>query len=726
MRFKKTVSAVLAAALTASSVSICAFAEEDQTMKTEMTYVKERMDIPENCTDFNYSTGTDNNKTSYRFTWNDPSEEIDYTEIGKVTSLNVSITGKVIKSIYINRISDYNWQASFAKLSDKAILDKAVAYIKEINPTILSQTKIDEDSLKISLFGEEATLSFHREVNGVSVTGQTGRIVINKNTGELINYRYNWINGASFSDSKGAISLVEAKNAYKKLFDSDLIYTLEYDWKEKKYIPHLTYQQNSFGQINAFSGKLSTFEDYNAYTTEDDVADNEAAEANPTTGFKNDNGARVVTFSPEEIAKLEKENTLIKAEDALKKLAKYDFLLIPESSEISWQSCSYNEMQGYYVRNVTFTAKVKDYYDLNKEPPVLLDDLNYYNIDDTVSGRFSINAETGELLSYSGFSYDNGSNLSSVKAKETANKAIKTILGNNKEKFEDLSESYKNTRYAEYDRKTGAGIGNPITTSIAYSASRQENGIKCINENLSISIDNNGYVSSFRVNFNKNVTYPEPNKIISKNQAYNSFFKNVDFGLRYRCAYRSEDKKVVSALVYAANSTLCIDAFTGKSVNSDGSAIYVDETGNYTDLENSKYKAYAEKLANYGIKLIDKEGKLNENEVITAGDFISLLNAIGYNYYDESKTITEDRKLSRQVAAMIIVKARYGSDIAEMTSLFKNKFKDVKDDSKYLGYIMISDAAGFIKGNSSGKFNPNIAFTRGRAIKLIYDILSKN
>ena len=50
MRFKRAGSAILAAALTATSVGIYSYAAEDQAMKAELTYVKQRLDIPEKYT----------------------------------------------------------------------------------------------------------------------------------------------------------------------------------------------------------------------------------------------------------------------------------------------------------------------------------------------------------------------------------------------------------------------------------------------------------------------------------------------------------------------------------------------------------------------------------------------------------------------------------------------------------------------------------------------------
>ena len=573
MRFKKTMSAVLAAALAVSTASICSFAEEDKEMKEEMTYVKQRLDIPEELSDFNYSTGTQYNKNRFNFSWSVPQDKIDYKTPGNLISLNVNISGKVITNVYVNKVySNNSWTASFAKLSDAELIAKAKEYINAINPTITKNTMIDDDSLNISLFGNEATLRFYRVANGIKVTGQTGSITIDKNTGDLIRYNYNWITGAGFSDTSRAISEDDAKKAYQENFGSDLVYTLSYDWETKKYTPHLVYRQNAFGQINAFTGKVSVFEDYEAYGSNDDMAMETAAVAEADNGIraKGEEGAKEITFTPAELEKLEKENSLIKAEDALKQLRKYDFFLIPESSEVTWQNCRYNEQKGYYIRSVSFSADIKDYYDLNSEEyKIMIEN----GMGCSVSGSFTNNAETGEIFSFSNFSYDNGTNLSETTAKTIAEKAAKTLLGNKYSKFNSNPESYSNTRYLEYDRWSGEGIGNPITTSVSYNANREAYGIKCESENYGLTVDNSGYVSRFYANFNDDVTYPKPDNIISIDKAYKNFFDNVDFGLRYRCAYRSNDKKTVTALVYAADSTLCIDAFTGKRVNYDGSEL---------------------------------------------------------------------------------------------------------------------------------------------------------
>ncbi len=733
MRFKKATAALLAAALAVPTMCITAYAEEDAAMKKALTYVKERMDIPKECTEFDYSTRSENNSKRYVFTWRLP-DDTDYStlEDGTYSNVRVEITGSVIKNVSISKYDKTgDWSASFAKLSDEKIMAAAKKYIDELNPTVREKTVIDEDSLSISLYGNYAYVSFHREYKGIPVTGQTGTVSVDKNTGELLNYRYNWTNGASFKDPEGAISQSAAEEAYKSLFGSDINYTVSYDWDKKEYIPHLIYTQTSYGQINAFTGKLSNFEDYDSYDRgdDDDMAEEEAYDnAAPTMA----SGAnKAVTFTAEEIKKLEDESKLITARAALDKLAEYEFFLIPENCDIEWESCSYNERNGYYIRNVSFKGKLKDYIDLSGSDIYNKYGINIEDVDDKdyIWGSFSINAETGELLSFNNYAADNGTSISESKAKKIADKAAKSLMGDKLSKFASLEKTYANTRYLEYDRKTGRGIGTPITTSVSFSANREAYGIRCRDESYSLTVNNDGYVSDFRCNYIENIEYPDPANKVSADEAYKAFFEKADLSLKYRVAYKSETKKVVSALVYSANSTLCVDALTGKVVNYDGSELYEAPNGEYTDLEGSKYAKYAEKLAKYGIFLMDEEGRLNESEAITASDLFALFGNAGIGWYDLNNiTVTKiepDTKLSRQTAAVLLVSARFGKEVAELKGIYKSKFSDVSEDSKYLGYIAISDAAGLIKGNSSGKFLPKKAFTRGAAIKLVYDILAK-
>lgn len=715
MKFTRSSAVIMAAVMAASAVGVTAFAEEDAEMKKVLTNVKERLDIPEELTDFDYRTSTQNGRNLYTFTWSTPAGSEDYQQY------HVTISGKVIKSVNIYN-NNYNWEPSFAKLSDEKLMEACKKYIKEINPTIDPQIAIDEDSFSISLYGEQATLRFHRSVEGHPVTGQTGSVTVNKDTGELMGYRLNWVNGAGFSAPDGAISETDAKTAYEKLFDSELTYTTEYDWEKKEYIPHLIYAQTESGQINAFTGEKSTFEDYDSYAGDDSIAEEADMEMGvaETTAASGANGiaSKAVSFSENELAKLEQENKLIKAEDAMKTLRATGVLYIPEDAEITWQNCYYNERSGYYIRRVQFESNYADYIDLNGDDKIYpIDDVVYEEYRGmTVSGSFTINAETGELLSYYNYAPDDGtSSLDSAAAAKTAADAVKKLAGSKASKFGTLEQKYTNTVGEK---------GSERTVSISYSANRVENGINCRSEGVSVEVGSNGYVTSYNLNYNEKVSYPKPTGIISKSEAYKKFFDQVNFELKYRCAYRTSDKKVVTALVYAADSDLLIDAFTGKRTDYNGRTVTDAElSGEYADIAGTAYEEVAEKLARYGITLMDDNNYLNADMTITADEFCGLLGNIGIGY-DNIEAISGTTKLNRRMASQIVVTAKYGKDVAEMASIFKSKFADVPENSAGIGYIAIADASGLITGKD-GKFSPAVKFTRGDALMLAYNYLSE-
>ena len=720
MKLRRLGAGVLAAALSATSVGICAYAEEDAAMKQALTYVKQRLDIPEELTEFQHRTSTEQNNTRYTFSWNDKDGS---------KSMNVQITGRVIKNINIYKDWDEDdYKTSFAKLSDEKLTEIAKKYIKEINPTVFDKIEIDNE-ISISLYGPEAILAFSRVENGIPVTNQTGYVCINKNTGELLRYNFNWINGATFSDAKGAISLKDAQKAYKKLFPVEKVYTLEYNWEKDEYIPHLIYRQTAAGQINAFTGELSTFEDYRSYDMDNGDDDAAMAEEAAITNDANPGmGAKEITFTEAEIAKLEEESKLISAEKELKDLQKLGIFYIPKQSEVSSQDCRYDEKSKSYIRNVSFNGETDRYVDLNGDIIIPLEDVKRSSDTYRFYGYFSYNAETGELLSFNCSAPDVGTNMDTAKYTKKADEITKKLLGDKAEKFGKLENTYSSKSYSKYDPDTGKAIGEPRISSMTFNANRVENGITCVNESVYLRIGNIGYVTDYNVHFNADVTYPKPDKIISANRAYAQFFKQVELGLKYRCAYKTDEKKVVSALVYATNKNLYIDAFTGKLTTSSGSEIFVvEDTGDYTDLENSEYKVYAEKLRKYGITLMDKQNRLNGNDPITALDFSNVMSSAGINIRadeKDSKIINEDTIVTRQLAAYLLVYGKYGKEVASMTSIFKSKFSDVKEGSKYVGFIMIADESGLLKGSGS-KFSPKAEMTRGETLKLIYNYLSK-
>lgn len=729
MKFKKTASVLLAAAMLVPQTCIVSYAaEKNADMTTALTYVKQRIDIPENLTAFTHSSRLVAGKNSYSFNWHTETDG-DYEEI------NVNIIGKVI-TYFDNGKTVYGTDYKFAKLESDELYKKAKEAVKMLNPTVCNNIEISETP-SISLSANYARFNIKRVKDGIPVAGSTGHLYLNKDTGELLEYNLNWIVGAGFADPADAVSVETAQKSFEREFPVELVYTTEYDWETGKMTPHLIYRQTKTGEIDALTGKLSTYEEsYLEYeetvAEEDDCDEGGDEDINPDTAG--------VNFTESEIEKLELEEKLIKADEAIKIIQDMGIFNISDNAESTYSSCDYDDFLGVYVRNVSFQSDVTGYVAID-EPDVeevveeVEDVADGDDSDSTpaydpkakqvtyrVYGNIQINAETGELLRYI---CSNSSNMNATKLKtEKGTDRIlaarfKKIAGEVAEEFPtDKANVTYHREYISKERRDNGEIGELRGGTARIN--RYANGIKCMDETASITIDRNGKVSSYDITY-YGIEYPEPKNIITEEDAYTSFFDQVDFSLRFRCALK-DNKDVVTALVYTAARMLYIDAFTGKLTASTGSEVYYEaETGEYTDLNGSRYGKIAKKLAAYGITVMDEDGSLNEDKVITREEFRNLVRNIGcYARVEEEE---KGKPLTRQYAAKIFAYGRISETIAEMP-IFKSSFSDVKETSKYVGYIEVVTNLGYMSGKG-GKFSPAKKVTRGQALKMIYDILAK-
>ncbi|MBQ8613139.1 MAG: S-layer homology domain-containing protein [Ruminiclostridium sp.] len=707
MKFKKTLSAALAMSLFATQSAVVSFAELDEAMKTALTYVKERIEIPEELSEFNYSKNIVYGKNSYSFTW-----ETDQTKSENYECINTTIRGKVI-----TQYERYGWGPddvsrgySFSKLSPEEILGKMREWLDTLNPTVSKNIEIDEDSLFISVSSETARATINRVSEGVPVKGQSGSIAINKDTGELISYGLDWVLGAGFPAKDKAISESEAVASFSEKIPLELVYTTSYDWEADETTPHLVYRQTDFTDVDALTGELTTFEGsyFNYYgDSDDDVTVEEDAdmEAGATV-----NGG--VNFTDKELEKLEKEGTLIRAEDALAKLVEMDIFHMGDNPAVSSSYTRYNEDLECYMMDVDFASKDTVYY-------VAEDKITGETVekekDVTISGSFYINAENGEIMNFYswGGTYDEYK-ITAASAKKLLKKYADTLAGDKADEFktDDIGISYSRTN------KDGTPYKGAKVTGADLFSYRYAYDIPCTSESLMIDIDREGKITSYNMNY-MGIDYPAPENILTEEEAFGKYFEQVDYSLQHRLAIK--ENKVYTAMVYNADRDMYIDAFSGKLTNYNGTEVIKQTKGGYTDLEGSKYRKIAEKLAVYNITLMDENGRLNEDEYITREEFSNLASRIGCYYYNRTGG---DKVLTRQFAAKILTSDILSEECAELAGVFKSPFSDVKDNNKYVGYIAVAVAKGVMKEAEAGKFCPSKKVTRGQALRLIYNILA--
>ncbi len=715
MKFKRTIASGLALATFFSGTSIVSYADEasEAAMRQALTYVKERIDIPEELTEFDYSKRVRYGKTTYDFNWRTPDNKDNIYHY-----IDVSVRGKVIVSYsgYCrDKEPDFNPddRYSFGKLSHDEIVEKMEYWIKKLNPSVYKDIELDEESLRISVSSDYASATIRRTSDGIPVMGQNGSIIINKNTGELIDYGLDWILGAGFPDYDDMISKSEAMDAFKEKMPTDLVYTATYDYKEEKYIPHLIYRQTDFSDIDALSGELTTFEGsyFNYYGGDADLEGDAEDDANPATGG---NG---VSFTEAELKKLELEGILMTAEEAVQMLVDMDMFWLGENPGVEY-SYSYADVENdEYYMNLTIASKDKTYYitedketgeDIQKERTV------------TTTAYVGLNPKTGEIKSFSSSSaYPCEAKLSEANSKTFIKKYIGILAGEKAKEFkvDDVKLSY--------DKKNKDGTPAEDSRIIFASASspRYVYDIPTMAESISININKAGKIIDYSINY-LGIEYPEPEKIITRDEAVDKYFDQVEYYLQHRLAIKKDPDTskdtVYTAVVYNADNELYIDAFTGKLTYSNGEEFIRVYKGGYTDLEGSKYKDIAEKLASYNITLMDENGRLNEDEYITRAEFAELMRYVGCWYYNSTGG---DKALTRQFAAKILTNSVISEECAELPGIFKTPFSDVKETSKYLGYIAVANALGYM-GGEDGKFYPSRKITRGEALEMLYERLA--
>ncbi len=715
MKFRKPASAMLAAAMLVSSSAIVSYAQEDAEMKAALTVVKERIEIPETLTEFTHYVRTNYGRKTYAFSWSAPDGS---------GSISAEVCGKVITEYSSSRddfafdlpeIDDGSTKPyTFAKLTKEELIQKAKEQIKKLNPTITKKIAVDSDNVRISLSGNDAYITIYRTENGVKVAGQNGSIVLNKNTGEMTRFYLNWIPGAGFKDSETAITKSAAQKGYREAFPLEKRYVAEYDWETKEYTPHLVFLRTDFGQIDAFTGKKATFEEsydyYEGAVAEADMALDDSDTENPATGG--------VSFSEQEIAKMELEGRLIKPDEMLSEMIESGIWSIPKNAEVeNYHTYPDSRTNAYYMR-VSIRANAPVYENMDDVPEPIADEEVIYQ--QTYYGSVTFNAETGEILSFYGNDLNGKRTLKSVKkAQQLIEKYFKEIAG---EKAADFPIDGKTAgiAYSDTDRN-GEPTESSVIMDISANTNRVVNGIVCDPEIASISLDASGRVSNYYLNY-LGLDYPKPENILENDAVYEKYFEQIGYELLYRVAYNNREKRVETALVYNADAELYIDAFSGTLVNGDGSEKTVRKPDHYTDLDSAdeSLRAAAEKLALYNVVLMDEKGRLNADKAVTRADFANLVRSIGVYYYDSSEN--GEKALTRKYAAKIL--ANQYADIAELPGLFGNTFSDVPDGDKYVGYIAIAAAKGYMKGEN-GKFRPSEKMTRGEALMLVYDYLSR-
>lgn len=702
MRKRRLLAMSMAAITALTSTSICAFAEgkDSEALAAAIVVAKTRLDIPEELTEFSYNVSS-GIRDSYRLTWSTPNTAEEYKYV------SVTVVSKVITSY---RTENYGWgsfndeDSRFGKLTGDELYEKAQQQVKKINPTVAKDIAIDRDSLSVRVSNDRATFTLSRTKNGVPVASDEGTLVINKDTGDLISFYINWHEKASFQSPDGVISIDSAKEKYADMIDLKPQYEFYYDWEAKELKSRLVYTQSDYGFINAFTGKKSNFESDGYFSSKDEFenADDTAEAENPSEGGGYD-------FTEQEKAEIDKDLPYGTEAAIVKMLTDDPFLTYTSDMELTWSHLykTITNDKTTYLYTVSFTNAKWNEYDEPVYNDIYDGDIAYDTVasepTDFQSIALTVNAETGELISYS--LYDSAStqkdSYDMAKADKLADEIAKKYAGSKLDEYR-AAPSASNS-WIDGDTKTEWFWGS------SHGWNRYANDIIVSGDSINIGFDSNLTLTDYSINYT-DVSFADPAKMLTKKQVMNQFWDENDIDLYYLA--RAGIKVTKTVLVYGTDAEVYVDAFTGESLNN----WYFAKTENdLSGIKDKKLLNMAKTLDEYGFIISDK--KFSTKDSITAGD---LCNLIG-GYLDDYEAEAE-KPVTRGEALKIYTRSVCGDNIAQLKGIYKSPFTDVKDTDKNVGYYAIAYAMGAVSGS---KLNADSPYTYGDAIKLLYNMYNK-
>jgi len=718
---KKTCALLLSVALlVAAFLPAGVFAAGDNGLENAIVAAKAKISIPENLTEFNYNVNNEGNRKLWFLNWNpkgggDGGISISVDDRGTILSYSLSIS------------YDYKNPRRFPKVSSQTAKQSAEEFIKKVNPAVAGNLKYIESSQSYPI-GSDYCFNYIRLVNGIPFPDNSVNVTVNNQTGQVQYYNCNWTDDLVFPDASKAITLAGAQKAYRDKLGLKLVYNRDYtDQENPRIYSEYTarYDQSYF--IDALTGERIQIQNV-FYGGMGGGGFNEMRET-----AKADAPQQALT--PEEMKAISEISKLISQDEAEKIARNFgaleltsDFKLDRAGLSRDWQS------KTSYTWDLSFSKEASS--DPDRE---------------SLYASIAIDAATGEIKSF----YRNvpyAANSAPIYDEAASKVAVEEFLKAFKpDKFADLIYD-ENSRppYLKY-------YGKQPQTNYTFAYQRKANGIPFIANTITIDFDAvKGKITSFYMNWDKDLSFPAIDKIIPLDDIYAKMFSDIGLELQYKADYLPDkfgipivrpNTKPDVKLVYAAVSgkPLNLDANTGAILDYNGQPYKDNRAPVYTDISNCPAKEQIELLAEYGIYFEGKEFK--PDEYITQLDFFRLLSKT-LNYYSPYMPISggkeiddlynllakegivkdgekaPDAKLSRIDGVKFIIRALKYDKVASIKGIYNCNFKDAgKIEPDLVGYVAIADGLKIIRGYDNGNFAPDRNLTRAEAAVVLCNYL---
>ncbi len=669
-------------AMLASSIIVSADTAASKRLEDILVFVKEKIEIPEELTEFSSYTSLRNEKESFAFLWQD-----------KDGNAHIEITADDK-----GRITDYYFFDSRLKtdkkitvLSKKDIIAFAEKFMRKTVPEAFSDANdclmFDEDSWNVSNLNYN--LTYRRIRNGIEVKDNylSIRIAVYDDVAYVRNMNLNIKYDAEFEDSFGEkLNYIEK---YKQSFPVELIYKSDYRAvkdEENKAVLVYRYKNNDAGYILASDGEVAREDTF------DEVFASGGNSLN--MGVTEDATARKEMLTEAEIKELSKIEDLISKEDAEKILKKLPYVELDNSLKLI--SFDIRKNNDRYELSLSYENEKQDKYLSAILDGKTKEALNLYQ-------RLPVNRENMTELSEA---QKNG-------AKTKIESFLKLVSPKTTEFREERLEAYDST--------------------VNYSLDRYVNGIRYIDNSISVRFDaKNNRILNYRLNFDDDKSFPKADGIIDAETAHDKLLEISDLNKIY---VHSGGKYKLCFGVKNKNTE--IDAFTGEEYQ----PYKAPESFKYSDIKGHWAEEAISKLAEIQIGF-DSE-KFSPDEAIKQSDLLKLF-AAGtrhksyldfdteelYKILMDEEVILESQKnpdatVKREDAFVFMIRLQGLEKVAKLSGIFKVSYAD-QDllPKEKTGYAAILTGMNIICGNG-GKLRPKDNITRAEAAVMLYNYMTK-
>ncbi|AST58521.1 peptidase M4 [Thermoanaerobacterium thermosaccharolyticum] len=408
----------------------------------------------------------DNLNVQYReFTNKDSVWILSYTKNDIFENTSITLNAKTGDIIRYNFISDYNGSKNLNRNDAKKIADE---FLNKVKPTKLSKYKFDSAHENDTY--REYNFKWRREENGVKFLYDTINVSVDKKTGYVTHYTYDWTEG-DLPTLKNVIDINEATKLFKGYLRPRLVYTIIYD-KNKGDVKLVYVSPSPQYMINAYTGDII---DINGTKVE-----------LKNTGEGNEGKITLDKF-------YNKSSKPVTKDEAYKIASKY------ASKDYELKNTAYIEKYAGLDLNVWTFAWNK------------VNGIGYLHV--------AVNANTGNVVDVL---KSTKSDLSLSISRETALKKAESFI---KDNFKDI------VPYLDFRSNTENQTGEEVYGYHFVFPLKQYN-IPFINNGITVDVDGKGNVSAYTYK-NYDIPIPMPSNIMTQDEITDKYLKNGNFSLKY-------------------------------------------------------------------------------------------------------------------------------------------------------------------------------------------------